>query len=217
MPSRDKEIETLTKAIGAGLESGIEALNAMLPSEVRPYIPTLHIVDTKKADKDSLFESADLFSIVEMAFNGSLKGNSALVFSHDNAWKFMEKLAGDDSETGELDFVSRGVLTEIGNIVLNRVLGAVSNELALNLDYVVPNFFKGNPRRLWIADEDRSGLVAKTNFAMDDLDAKGSIVVFFEQSSFDTLTSIITTPGKLPEKKPNQPQTPGGQARHNTL
>jgi len=193
MLSQQKTIETLTKLVNSGVLSGVEVLNAMLASDIRPDMPTLRVIEpyTLLDSEQMLADDADGFAVIEMGFHGSLKGNSGLVFQKDNAWKFVEKVAGDDAGAGEFDFVSKGVLTEIGNIVLNRVMGAISNALAINLDYIVPNFFQGNLDRLWNRSPDKAGIVAATRFTVDDFATEGNIVVFFDEVSFSTLMSLV--------------------------
>jgi chemotaxis protein CheC len=193
MLSQQKTIEALTKLVNSGVTSGVEVLNVMLASDIRPDMPSLRVIEpyTLLDGEQMLADESGGFAVIEMGFHGSLKGNSGLVFQSDNAWKFIEKVAGDDAGAGEFDFVSKGVLTEIGNIVLNRVMGAISNALAINLDYVVPNFFEGNLDRLWNRSPDKAGLVAATRFTVDDFATEGNIVVFFDEVSFSTLMSLI--------------------------
>ena len=195
MLSQRKNVETLTQLVNAGVISGVEVLNAMLSSKIKPDIPAIRVIEPYTLfDGEDAIAIADPdvpFAVVEMGFHGSLKGNSGLVFQKDKARKFVEKVAGDDADDDDFDIVSRGVLTEIGNIVLNRVMGAISNALAVHLDYVVPNFFQGDLDRLWQRSPDKAGIIAATQFSVDDFAAEGKIVVFFDEASFSTLMSLI--------------------------
>ncbi len=194
MLSQPKAIAALTKLVNSGVVSGIEVLNTMLTSEIRPDIPSLRVIEphTLPDHVPVIEDDPDSpFAVIEMGFHGSLKGNSGLVFQKENAWKFVEKVAGDDAGSDEFDIVFRGMLTEIGNIVLNRVMGAISNALAIHLDYVVPNFYQGGLERLWKRTADKAGLVAATKFQIDDFATEGKIVVFFDEASFNTLMSLI--------------------------
>jgi len=191
MSAHDKTLYALTRLVNTGVVSGVEVLNAMLASEIRPDVPSIRVIEPYDMDRETMVPEDSRFAIVEMGFNGSLQGNSGLVFPKDNAWKFVEKVAGDDAGEGELDFVSTGVLTEIGNIVLNRVMGTIGNALALNLDYVVPNFFQGTLDRLWKRDPENAGLVASTQFRVDDFATEGNIVVFFDKDSFSRVMSLV--------------------------
>jgi chemotaxis protein CheC len=191
MPTHEKTIDALTMLVNRGVVSGVEVLNTMLASEIRPGVPTLRLIEPLNVEKDTVLNDNSPFAIVEMGFNGGLKGNSGLIFQKENARKFVEKVAGDDAGGEELDFVTKGVLTEIGNIVLNRVMGSISNALDLNLEYVFPNFFQGHLDRLWSQTPDKAGIVAATRFVVDDFEAEGNIVVFFDEISFSTLMSLI--------------------------
>jgi len=195
MLSQQKTVETLTKLVNAGVVSGVEVLNAMLSSKISPDIPAIRLIEPYTLlDGEETIVPADPeipFAVVEMGFHGSLKGNSGLVFQKDKARQFVEKVAGDDADGEDFDIVSKGVLTEIGNIVLNRVMGVISNALAVHLEYIVPNFFQGELDRLWQHSPDKAGIVASTQFRVDDFAAEGKIVVFFDEASFSTLMTLI--------------------------
>ena len=194
MLSQPKTIAALTKLVNSGVVSGIEVLNTMLTADIRPDMPSLRVIEphTLPDHAHVLEDDPDSpFAVIEMGFHGSLKGNSGLVFQKENAWKLVEKVAGDDAGSDEFEIVFRGVLTEIGNIVLNRVMGAISNAVAVHLDYVVPNFYQGGLERLWKGTPDNAGLVAATKFQVEDFATEGKIVVFFDEASFSTLISLI--------------------------
>lgn len=188
-----KQIEALSKLFSDGIKSGAEVLTQMLGADIRLEIPEVALLGPD--DIKNEISKDEAFTVVEMAFNGRLNGNTGLFINETSAWKFVEQVAGDDAGSGEFDFISAGVLTEIGNIVLNRVMGAISNALSLNLDYVVPNFYQGDVARFWLPlSEDSStmtGLVAHTRFEVSDLSTDGHIIVFFEKESYQSLIDKI--------------------------
>ncbi len=193
--THEKTIDALVELVNKGVISGIDVLNTMFSSEIRPDTPNIKIVDASDFDRKPEESEGSPFAIVEMGFKGGLKGTSGLVFPKENASKFVEKFAGDDSDIGEFDFVSEGVLTEIGNIVLNRVMGVISNALSLNLDYIVPSYFQGELEKLWTSPSNNTGLVATTKFVVDNFDGEGNIIIFFDAPSLGALMSIMEEQG----------------------
>ena len=83
--------------------------------------------------------------------------------------------------------MSTGVYTEIGNIVLNSVMGYISNALHLSLDYVVPYYSEGGLAGL--INQNESGLLARARFKVEHLATEGDIVLFFEPESYAMLLS----------------------------
>ena len=188
-------MEALAKLVNEGLNCGAEVLTQMLEAEIKMETPSIQLLEKRGLISKITTSDIGSLAVVEMGFAGKLNGNSGLIFDKDSAWQFVEKVAGEDTGSEEFDFISAGVLTEIGNIVLNRVLGAISNALSLNLDYVVPTFFQGDVERLWRnTDADASeitGVVARTHFKVADMATNGTIVLFFDQSSYKILSDLI--------------------------
>ena len=188
-----KQMEALSKLFSEGVKSGAEVLTQMLGAEIHLEIPAIEFLGPDGIRSEIGEENT--FTVVEMGFNGRLNGNTGLFIDEASAWRFVEQVAGDDAGSGEFDFISAGVFTEIGNIVLNRVMGAISNALSLSLDYVVPNFYQGDVARLWTPETEEmatmTGLVAHTRFEVSDLSTDGHIVVFFDQESFESLIRSI--------------------------
>ena len=196
MQDREKRIEALAKLIDLGICRGAETLNTLLASSVSLETPSVKLFGTDDNDSDPLPLGEDLLAVVRMGFAGSLTGDSGLVFEKESALKLVERLAGDDMGTGDFDFSSTGVITEIGNIVLNSVLGSISNALKLSLDFVVPCFFQGDAEALFqigAEGSERTGLLVTTRFKVEDLRAEGSIVLLLEPESYEMLMSAIDT------------------------
>lgn len=196
-------MEALTNLVNAGLQSGVQVLNQMLEAEIKMEVPSIRMLETGMLNNLLASINESSLAVVEMGFEGRLTGNSGLIFEEENAWKFVEKLAGDDADAEGFDFISAGVLTEIGNIVLNRVLGAISNALSLSLDYVVPTFYKGDLDRLWKdAEMEKSGIagvVAQTRFEVEDMATTGNIILFFDKQSYQTLVAMMENLESAPE------------------
>jgi chemotaxis protein CheC len=188
-------MEALAKLVNQGLHSGAEVLKLMLEAEIEMESPSIQMLEKRGLISRLAPGDNGALAVVEMGFAGGLNGNSGLIFDKASAWQFVEKVAGADTDSDEFDFISAGVLTEIGNIVLNRVLGAISNALSLNLDYVVPNFFQGDLERLWRnADADATaltGVLARTHFKVAEMSTNGTIVLFFDDDSFNILSDMM--------------------------
>ena len=194
MSDHGKHIAALERLIDFGACRGADMLNTLLKSSVRVEVPSLKIIDTQDLDVEVEILGVEILAAVHMGFEGSLTGHSGLVFRRNCALRLVERLAGDDLGSGDFDFVSTSVLTEIGNIVLNGVMGSISNELKLSLDFVVPTFFQGGAGELiqvGCAGVERPGLFAKTRFIVEELREDGNIILFLERDSYNTLISTI--------------------------
>ena len=96
-----------------------------------------------------------------------------------------------------LDEIRSGTLCEIGNIVLNGLMGSISNVLKMQLKYSVPTYLEGKIGNLTSArgnmSSDTKILLARTHFTIKELKIEGDIIVFFETGALDALLIEIGT------------------------
>ncbi len=190
MTVTEKQINAITRLVNQGVTHGATVLNTMLSSQVNVEVPFIKLLD-EEAVRNSAIVREKLLAIVQMAFSGNLEGHLGLVFQKQNALRLIDSLEGDGTEGEEFDVVRSGIYTEIGNIVLNSVMGYISNALDFSLDYVVPRFTEGGVDDL--IDQNESGLLIRTRFNVEDLAADGDIILFLEPDSYERLLSKVDT------------------------
>ena len=106
----------------------------------------------------------------------------------------MAALTGEDPKTILLDSISTGTLSEIGNIVINAVIGSICTMFDFKLTYSAPMYLEGNYEKLSMLI--RTGgnsiiLQARARFVIDMFAVTGDIVLFLELDSLDKIFSII--------------------------
>ena len=131
---------------------------------------------------------------IMQSFDGEVSGNALLVFPTDSGKKLAGLLGGygPDDEIPELEI--SGILSEVGNIVLNGVLGSFANAIESDLIYTVPDFYVQETitslmkkRNSQLDETTQSVLLADTEFSVETHDIRGSVVVAFHLSSFASL------------------------------
>jgi chemotaxis protein CheC len=131
-----------------------------------------------------------------MSFRGSLDGSAFLVFPQSSALKLVTMLTGDESPPDDLDTIRSGALTEVGNILINSVLGTLSNVLERPLNYSLPVYAEEPVVGLLTTqrrEEHALILLAKTSFITRQMQIEGNLLLLFEVRSFDSLLSSIAT------------------------
>ncbi|MHC1712555.1 MAG: hypothetical protein AB9872_10435 [Solidesulfovibrio sp.] len=83
-----------------------------------------------------------------------------------------------------------GTLQEVGNIVLNGVMGSIANILKEPLHYSPPDFIEATIADI-VGRENGMILVARTQFSMKDHLIEGEVLIIFSLSSFDALLAAI--------------------------
>ena len=193
MQSTIEQIDSLREIINIGVGRGADVLNTMLSSHISLQVPFVKVLSKEELKEEMKGHEESQLSVVRLGFKGNTSGSSELIFTSESASKLITAFTGEESESFDLDSIRAGTLTEIGNIVLNAVVGSISNMLNLHLKYSVPNYMEGNTKNLFPKDIDPDSviLLAKTRFKIEEFKIEGDIALFFELGGFDLLLNSI--------------------------
>ena len=190
------QIEIFKEVINIGVGKSAEVLNTMIHSHVTLNVPKIKIINYNEfSDFINSFEDKH-YSVITLPFNGEIDGYSKLIMPSDHAAKLVDAFIGASGTEMDMDSLRIDILSEIGNIIINAVMGTLSNILNLHLGYIVPSYDEGS-RNIIIPEEmiknESAILFAETHFKIEELEAKGNFAIFFKIKSFNSLTEKIQT------------------------
>lgn len=192
----EEQLDALQEFINIGVGRAAGMLNEMIESPILLTVPVLKILDSKalRQEVESQFKGHSL-SVVKLDFSGGFSGSAELIFPTESASTLVALLTGEDRDSPDLDEVKIGTLTEVGNIVINGVLGSISNLLRQQMNYKLPSYFEDTIDGLMSAnysfDFNTVFLLAQTKFEIRQLEIIGEIILIFEMSSFGELVGCI--------------------------
>ncbi|MEG4172522.1 MULTISPECIES: chemotaxis protein CheC [unclassified Microcoleus] len=190
-----RQLDALQELVNIGIGQAAGVLNDMIDSPIRLQIPYLQIltpIDVEEELEQHL--NGEQIAAVQLKFTGSFGGIAQLVFPTNSAALLVTMLTGEEAGTQDLDSVKIGTLSEVGNIVINGVMGAISNVLQQRLNYSIPTYSEGTIASLLISGglaTDTVVLLAQTSFMIERLHIEGDIILIFNVNSFDTLLTAI--------------------------
>lgn len=190
----DKQNDVLKEMINIGIGKGAEILNAILATHIKLEVPFVRVLSQSEFEHDIKKNKVDTLAAVNLSFKGDITGNVELVFPKESASNLVAALTGEDPSSIDLDSIRTGTLSEIGNVVINAVIGSISNLLNFNLTYSAPSYLEGNYEKLSMVIRTGSNsiiLQARARFIIDMLAVVGDIVLFLELDSLDKIFSII--------------------------
>lgn len=188
-------VDALEELVNIGVGRAAGVLNHMLSSHVRVHVPEVREVAPGEAL--ALLESigGDRLATVGQSFDGRFSGAAGLVIPPDAATRLVGLLTGEDHGGDELDAMRSGTLSEVGNIMLNCVMGSISNVLGEHLDYGLPSFTEATPAEVLALLLPRSGvesLVAcAARFDVAAHVIRGEVVLIFGSGSVAGLRGAI--------------------------
>jgi chemotaxis protein CheC len=191
------QLDALSELINIGVGRSADVLNTMLNSHIDLQVPFVKILLSDDFRKELEALGADSLSAVHLSFKGTFSGTTQLIFPAATASKLVTTVTGEEVMSESLDEIRSGTLCEIGNIVLNGLMGSISNVLKMHLQYSVPTYLEGKIENLTSAignmASDTKILLARTHFTIKELKIEGDIIVFFETGALDALLIEIGT------------------------
>lgn len=188
------QVDALTEIINIGVGKAASVLNDLLKTHVNLSVPYLKVCLPSELNGEITKLGKNKLSAVRIFFKGHFSGSASLLFPPSSASKLVKVLTGSEAENADLDSIKVETLSEVGNIVINGVMGSIANMLTLKLNYSLPAYLEGNLLN-FIADNgpSASGMVilAQTRFTIQEYLIEGEMLLFFEVASFNALINAI--------------------------
>lgn len=189
---RPDQLELLTEVANVGIGRAASLLNSLLETHIELVLPHSRMLASGMAHLELERFGGDILSCVELGFSGDLEGTVTLVFPPTSANKLVSILLRDDDPLHEeFDELRASTLNEVGNIVLNSVMGSMANMLGKQFTYSVPVFRHESVSRL--CDAARGNLVmVETLFRAGAHQIEGEILMFFGLDCLERLSDYLT-------------------------
>ncbi|MEM9585984.1 MAG: chemotaxis protein CheC [Planctomycetota bacterium] len=190
----EDDIDALGEIVNIGVGRAAGSLSELIGSRIELRVPQVRVVDHSDVDQQYLNDNG--IAVVQ-SFEGDVSGNAVLLFPSASGKKLAMLLGGYETEDlPEIELT--GILSEVGNIVLNGVLGSLANAIETDLSYQVPNLFVDDSFSALMAksgdqDPDRQGLVvlADAEFSVDTMDICGSVIIAFRLGALGNLLTQL--------------------------
>jgi len=188
------QLDALTEMINIGVGQAAGVLNTMLASRITLRVPVVRVLSKEELEENSQTLSESMLSAVQLGFTGPFSGNASLVFPTESAIKLVFLLTGEDESSPDLDEIMIGALTEVGNIVLNGVMGVIGNEIKERIYYSVPVYVNSmteimSPPGRNIADDEIVWM--QTHFTIEEHRIDGDIIILFQVGSLNMLLNAL--------------------------
>ncbi len=191
----DDLLDALREIINIGVGKAAGTLNELLAHHITLEVPRIVVVHPNDFDNHFNNRSEETVSLVSLQFSGKFSGLSTLLFTPDSASKLVDLLMGEEIPGADLDAIKTGTLTEIGNILLNAVMGSIGNILDSRLNYAIPTYQEGNLRGILlpVLQQESAAMEVTTRFTVQSRHITGEFLLLFEIGSFDSFVEALET------------------------
>ena len=195
----DAQADGLREIINIGIGRAGSILSQLVGSQVTLSVPRIGACRSSEIGRHLGIDGDANLASVRQHFSGLLGGNAILVFPHESGSALARGLVGDDFEITDIDSERESALSEVGNIVLNNVLGSLSRMLNGHFEYMLPVYREGPIERLvknedpgkTTTDDDFSTIYANADFVIEEFKVTGLILLLFEVNSFGDLLAAV--------------------------
>lgn len=177
-------LDVLTELVNIGVGRAAASLSELIQQRIQLTVPKVRM--ERSATCESPFISvADetTATVVLQDFEGQFSGRSALVFPQNSSLLLAGMLSGIDEVISELDVELTGLLLEVGNILLNAVMGTFSNECRCPLEYSLPRLLNDHESLEHALSQgvidDQDLMIADVQFHVMERAIRGSVVIIF--------------------------------------
>ncbi|MDZ8029300.1 MAG: chemotaxis protein CheX [Nostoc sp. SerVER01] len=189
-----EELDALQELINIGVGRAASLLNEMVDSHIQLQTPFVKVLTLSDAYEELAPRFRDeSLATVRLGFTGSFYGTAGLIFPTDSASTLVSVLTGEEAGSADLDAVKISTLSEIGNIVINGVMGSLTNVLKQHVNYTLPIYLEDTIENLLLSSDESNSkiLLAQARFAIEQLEIIGDIILIFLVGTFDVLINAI--------------------------
>lgn len=193
MDLTDIQLDFLKEIINIGVGHSASILNKVVKNKVVLKVPVVRLIKIGEITSRLGYSKENLLSIVSMDFKGNLQGKAELIFPSISAVKIVDLLSDKEYPNTEMDLLRSGTLNEVGNIVLNSLIGTIGNILKSRFKYSIPKYKECNIDEIVVNYNYSSEniIFAETHFFVNEINIEGSFILFFEVNSFDHFIKLL--------------------------
>ncbi len=189
----NEQLDLFTELINIGVGKAAKLLNELISSPIKLSIPNIIVerpIDLVKKLKPG---KSTTYYAVKLQFEGSFNGIAEIVFPSESGNNLVSILTGEEPYSDELDGLRAGTLNEVANMLLNGVMGTISNIIKEVFNYSIPVYSEDIFENLFIdpTSEDKIVLFGETHFVVESADIEGDIIVLLELFYFESLKSEL--------------------------
>ena len=191
--------DAIAEAVNIGIGRAASCLSEMVGAAVLLNVPSVKFCTYADACKQVSVAGGGPITSITQEFDGNISGSAAIVLSEHDAVTLAQILHGDAPTETSLDILQQGILEEVGNIILNNVLGSLSNLMKAKLSYGVLTFQTDEDGLLGLAasgsdaNNHRDVLMANTCFDVRERSIQGSLLIIFDVGSVQVLINALET------------------------
>jgi len=199
----DKQKDLITELVNVYIGHAASLLSDMLSQPIALMVPEVELIKVTNIERlnqiyPGVFSPGHIISS-SLQFGPDFRGKAFLIFPAQQAKILVnscvgQSLDGWDLSSSNLEDTDFDVLKEIGNVILNAVIGQFGDLMDSNLDYSVPEIeliHVSAAEQQEFLQQHLYMLVFHTSFSLSEIQVKGVILIALTMNSVSELINKI--------------------------
>lgn len=152
MTVNNETTDTLIKLFDVGFLRARDLLNAIAISPMDLEISGVEILSPQELEEklNQRFGTIKI-TAMELVFTGEFQGNVRLIFPQHSAAFIIEKMSSEERQNLEGNELKKGIISEVGNILFNGIMGVISTVMEYSITYMIPKYQEGRIKQLFLS------------------------------------------------------------------
>ena len=188
----EHELDVFKELLNIGVGKAASLLNELVQSPIKLSIPNIIVQELSVFIEEYIKSDSNPYFAVKLNFDGTFSGVAEIVFPSEIGNNLVSVLTGEEKYSEELDNVRVGTLNEVANMLLNGVMGSISNSFKESFQYSIPVYYEDTFQNLLtFSSHNQVILMGETHFEVEQLSIEGDIIILLEIPSFESLKAEL--------------------------
>lgn len=139
----DIELDALTEVFNIGVGQAASVMSQMVNDRVVLSVPSISFTSRTAAARELTKDAGQRICGVSQRFQGTFDADAILMFPENKSLEIVRLMIGDEMPIEELTAMEQEALSEIGNILLNALIGTLANVFGTEFTTSLPVFHFG--------------------------------------------------------------------------
>jgi len=186
-------LDGIRELVNIGIGRAAGSLNTLTGHHIVFNVPDITISRIEELKKQKIYPDSS-YTAINQDYSGAFLGTTILIFPQKSADSLFFLLTGEKVRNQENDELWRMTLLEVGNIIVNAIMGSIMNILEETLEYHLPQYRENSLDGLLENErfaDSKNIIVARALFSVEGQDIQGEILLFLADQSIDLLAASI--------------------------
>ena len=191
----DQQADALAEIFNVGAGHAAASLSEIVGDEVLLSIPRIAFCRRDELADNLQSLQGDRLGAVRQDFSGPFTLNASLLFTEDKALEIVREMLGSQVGLDDLPEFEQEAMCELGNIILNACMAAISDMLGIEMNSTLPAY---RVDRMDVVLQELTAdagqpvvLVLHIDLTIEKRETHGALVFLLSSASFHDLIAAV--------------------------